>query len=351
MAVLAIPQLTFAHFMVAQKGTLNFNGTGAYLLVSLPTSSLIGIDDDADGLLSNAELTRHITSIIEQVQAGLVLTDAQGAKTLEGIRVSLSLHDGTTTLTDQLIVMGRFDTSKTDSQLSFSTDLWGTDSSEQSLAITVTQDLEGAELITLTPARPEANLYPSVPTVLLSYLRFGLEHILGGLDHLLFLMVVLATGWGFRKIVTALSIFTLGHAISLIAVVYGGLALPASVVEPIIAATIVGLAVYDFWLARNNLTPPVSRLVLIFACALIHGLGLGGALADLGVNPAHQVATLLGFNVGIEVGQVSIAAAVLVVFALLQQFVGKRSVRVASALMTLSAVVMGSIWFVEWVML
>ena len=346
--LLALAHYSLAHNLVAQTGTLNFNDTGAYLLVSVPTSSLNGVDDDADGLLSNAEVVRNITNIIEQVQAGLVLHYADEDKTLEGIRVSLSLdEDGATTPSDQLVVMGRYDVSDTDSNLSFWTDLWGTGASEQSLGITITQDLEDAALITLTPSQPKARLYETSVGTLLSYVRHGLEHILGGLDHLLFLMIVLATGWGFRKIIAALSIFTLGHALSLIAVVYGGLTLPARLIEPTIAATIVGLALYDIWLTRKQINPPVSRLLLIFACALIHGLGLGGALAELGVNPTHQVATLLGFNVGIELGQLSIAVIVLTGFALLQKAFGKRSVRAASAVMTFSAVVMGSIWFLE----
>lgn len=125
------------------------------------------------------------------------------------------------------------------------------------------------------------------------------------------------------------------------------LSAPARIVEPTIAATTIGLALYDVWLARSGKEPPVSRLALVFGCFLIHGLGLGGALSELGVNPAQQVATLLGFNVGIELGQLSVAALALAGFASLQHTFGGRSVRTASSLMTFGAVVMGAIWLVE----
>jgi HupE / UreJ protein len=122
---------------------------------------------------------------------------------------------------------------------------------------------------------------------------------------------------------------------------------PARIVEPAIAATIVGLALFDVWMARKQTSPRVSRLALVFACSLIHGLGLGGALADLGISPAHQGATLLGFNLGIELGQLSVAALALLGFALLRQLFGGRSVQMASSVMTVVAVMAGGVWFVQ----
>ncbi len=256
---------------------------------------------------------------------------------------------------DQLIVMGVYTLADANKALSFRSTLWGTKSSEQSLSITVTKKLEDEYLLMLTPQRPDANLYESAFRVLVSYLTFGIEHVLAGLDHLLFLMVVISTGWAWKKVFTALSIFTLGHALSLMAVVFLGLTAPSQIVEPAIAATIIGLALYDFWITRKALTdkklnPPVSRLALIFGCSLIHGLGLGGALAQLGINPAHQGATLLGFNLGIELAQLSVASLTLLAFALLHYMFGKRSVQAISFAMTGCAVMVGSIWFFERVM-
>ena len=72
-------------------------------------------------------------------------------------------------------------------------------------------------------------------------------HVLGGLDHLLFLLVVLATGWAWRSALLALTCFTAGHAATLAAVALGGVTAPAHMVEPAIAATIVGMALFDRW--------------------------------------------------------------------------------------------------------
>jgi HupE / UreJ protein len=347
-AGLALWPTAFAHLMVAQKGTLNLSDNGAYLVVSVPTSALTDVDDDGDGLLSAEELSSHSVSITQQLQAGLQLSDTDGLRLLEGIMLTLSPEDSQEGHpADQLIVMGRYTLADANKPLTFRADLWGESASEQSLSLTVTKDLEDEQLLLLTPQHPQARLYESVFMVLVSYLKLGMEHVLGGLDHLLFLLVVISAGWGWKKLLTALSVFTLGHALSLIAVVYGGLTAPARIVEPAIAATIVGLALFDVWMARKQTSPRVSRLALVFACSLIHGLGLGGALADLGISPAHQGATLLGFNLGIELGQLSVAALALLGFALLRQLFGGRSVQMASSVMTVVAVMAGGVWFVQ----
>jgi len=348
---LALGSFASAHLMVAQRGTLNLSGNGAYLVVSVATSSLTGVDDNGDGLLSNAELNIHKASIIEQLKAGLQLSDSEGLRPLEGIMLSLSPADGQEgNPADQLIVMGRYALSDADDPLTFRVGLWGTNEGEQSLSLTLTKDLGNEQLVIVTPQQPKASLYGSFLTVLSSYLRLGLEHVFEGLDHLLFLMVVLSVGWGWKQVFTALSVFTLGHAASLMAVVYGGLTAPARIIEPAIAVTIIGLALYDIWLARSEKKPPVSRLTLVFGCSLIHGLGLGSALAELGVNSAQLGATLLGFNLGIELAQLSIAMLAFACFALVHKMLGGRSVQTASSMMTFSAVAIGSIWLVERVM-
>ncbi len=340
-----------AHLMVAQKGTLNLSGNGAYLLVSVPTSSFENVDDDNDGLLSARELSLHTKSINQQIKTGLQLSDSDGARPLEGLMLSLLPKDSKEGQpADQLVVMGRFALADANKPLSFQTGLWGKISSEQSLSLTITKNLKQEELLILTPEHPTGKLYESPFNVFVSFWLHGIEHVLSGLDHLLFLLVVIAAGWNWRKLLTALSIFTVGHAISLLLVVYSGITFPSSIVEPAIAATIVGLALYDLWVARSKTSPRELRFGLIFGCSLIHGLGLGGALASLGINPAHQGATLLGFNLGIETAQLMVALLSILGFWALQNFFGRRSVQTASFVGTLGAIIMGGIWFLERVM-
>jgi hypothetical protein len=347
-AGLAVWPTASAHLMVAQKGTLNVNGTGAFLLMSVPTSSLKGVDDSGDGLLSPQELQAHYSSVSKQLQVGLQLSDTDGPRPLEGLMLNLSAKDSVEGHpADQMIVMGRYSLADLSKPLLFQSKLWGEKVSEQSLSLTITKELKNEELLMLSPQHSRAQLFESPLMVFVSFLKFGLEHVVGGLDHLLFLLVVISAGWGWKKLLTALSVFTVGHAISLLAVVYGGLTAPSRIVEPAIAATIVGLALYDLWMSRSSTSPRALRLGLVFGCSLIHGLGLGGALAALGINPAHQGATLLGFNLGIELGQLSVAAVALLAFGLLRQLFGGRSVQTVSLLATLCAMMIGGVWFIQ----
>ena len=163
--------------------------------------------------------------------------------------------------------------------------------------------------------------------------------------------MVLSAGWGWKRLFTALSVFTVGHALSLAAVVFGGLSAPASVVEPAIAATIVGLALYDRWAARQRNPRLELRLGLVFGCSLIHGLGLGGALAELGLDPSRQGLSMLGFNLGIEAAQLGVSLVALAALAGVRAVFGVRGIRTAGVLASVAAIVVGSTWFVQRVLL
>jgi hypothetical protein len=173
--------------------------------------------------------------------------------------------------------------------------------------------------------------------------------VLSGPDHLLFLLVVLAAGGGWRRVVLALTCFTLGHAVTLTASVLGGFSLPASVVEPAIAATILGMAAFDQWQARypERAWSPTWRLGLVFGCALIHGLGLAGALADLGLDTEHRLLSLLGFNLGIELAQVAVACGAAAFMAVVVWWRGGEGRDGLLRATTAIAWLAGSVWLVQ----
>ncbi len=139
------------------------------------------------------------------------------------------------------------------------------------------------------------------------YLGLGIEHIIGGIDHLLFLLALLALStslWQTVKIVTA---FTVAHSITLSLAALGLVDVPSSIVEPLIAASIV-------WVAAENLLAPggAGRRWLIAAFfGLIHGLGFASALVELGLSRDVLLKALIGFNLGVELGQLAFVAVVL----------------------------------------
>jgi hydrogenase/urease accessory protein HupE len=143
------------------------------------------------------------------------------------------------------------------------------------------------------------------------YLGLGFEHIIGGLDHLLFVLglVLLIPGW--RRLVPVVTAFTVGHSVTLALVTLGVVRLSQGPVEIAIAASILVLAVR---LCRDGAASDPARVpiwTLAGAFGLLHGLGFAGALADIGLPAAEIPLALLAFNVGIELAQLSFVAVLL----------------------------------------
>jgi hydrogenase/urease accessory protein HupE len=225
--------------------------------------------------------------------------------------------------------------------------LFGKGVQTQQQIITVTHNGR-TQKIALVPGREEATLFPSTITVLVDNAQLGAEHVLSGLDHLLFLLVVLATGWRIRQIALALTCFTLGHGITLTASALWGLSVPSSIVEPTIAATIIGMALFDQWSKRRpKPLPSALRLSFVFACALIHGLGFAGALTALGLDTENRLLSLVGFNLGIEAGQLAVALLAAAVMFGIKRFKGARGVELTTRFASIAAMVAGAVWLVQ----
>jgi hydrogenase/urease accessory protein HupE len=175
------------------------------------------------------------------------------------------------------------------------------------------------------------------------FLILGVEHIWTGYDHLLFLLALLVVCSSFRSIVTIISCFTLAHSLTLAAATLGLIEISARWVEPMIAASIIYVGLEN--LVRRG-QEPRGRSLLTFAFGLIHGLGFASVLRDLGVGTAGSVsAPLVFFNLGVECGQIAIAAIVLPVIwrARRQPWFARQGVAVASTMITL----LGCYWFAE----
>jgi hydrogenase/urease accessory protein HupE len=135
------------------------------------------------------------------------------------------------------------------------------------------------------------------------FLQLGVTHILGGYDHLLFLGALLLGVRRLRSVVTTVTAFTVAHSLTLSLAVLGLVHVPAALVEPLIAASIVFVGIEN--LMRGEMA---SRWKLTFVFGLVHGFGFAGALQELGVGEGGAgVAAPLGwFNAGVEAGQIAV---------------------------------------------
>lgn len=140
------------------------------------------------------------------------------------------------------------------------------------------------------------------------FLLFGVEHIATGYDHLVFLLGLLIVGGSFRASVKIITAFTVAHSITLALATVELIRLPPSVVEPLIAASVMYVGMEN--IIRRDLD---QRWLLAFGFGLIHGCGFASVLRELGIgsNGTSVVAPLLSFNLGVELGQIALAAIVL----------------------------------------
>lgn len=150
-----------------------------------------------------------------------------------------------------------------------------------------------------TPTAPERVKWTS-------FFLLGIEHILMGFDHLCFLLALLLVAVRMRDVVALVTTFTVAHSLTLAAAATGYVSLSPSVVEPLIAASIVYIGVENVVLRRQ----PRHRLALVFGFGLIHGLGFASALGERlpDVTGLAVVPPLLAFNAGVEIGQLAVAA-------------------------------------------
>jgi hydrogenase/urease accessory protein HupE len=312
--LIGMPCLSAAHLMVAQRGTLNLVGDGAFMVLSVPVSALEGWDDDHDSLLSASELNAHRQAIADQIHHRVQLHDDAAARPLQGMLMSRSPADeAPDSPASQLVIMGRFQLDspdRHDEALRLRADLFGSAESERSLGITVTRGPETG-LIILTPQRSEKTLFASAGQVIGNYFALGLEHILSGYDHLLFLLVVVFFCASWQSVLMTLTCFTIGHAITLSISLFAGISVSPMIVEPAIAVTILGMLTFEALQRRRARSTRIGvRLGLVFFCALIHGLGLASSLKDIGLDTTHRLQSLAGFNLGIEAGQIAVAMVV-----------------------------------------
>jgi hypothetical protein len=171
----------------------------------------------------------------------------------------------------------------------------------------------GSRVYTITAAQKTAQLYGSADDrrgkgeIARAYTILGVQHILSGYDHLLFVAGLLFLVGFRRRLIGTISAFTLAHSITLACSVFGLITLRSAPVEAAIALSIV-LVASEALRDRDTLARRLPALVS-FLFGLVHGLGFAGALKEIGLPQSHLPLALLCFNVGVEIGQLMVVLA------------------------------------------
>ena len=300
--------------------TLNVAGrslTGEWHLALRDLEDAIGLDANDDGVITWGELVSRKEAVTAYALSRLRL-ELNGAPT--ALRVTDLLVD---THSDGAYAVVRFDATgdqfPSDLKITYNA-FFDIDPKHRGLfrleqpgatRLAVFSPETATQIFDLSGAAPR--------TSFLTFVREGIWHIWSGYDHILFLLALLLPGvlrrregvWqpvsavrpalvNVLKVVTA---FTLAHSITLTLAATGMVHLPTRLIESAIAASVVLAAV-------NNITPVFTERgwMVAFGFGLLHGFGFANALADLGLRHGQLAATLFGFNLGVEIGQLAIVA-------------------------------------------
>jgi hypothetical protein len=315
---------------------------------------VVGLDRDGDGDITWGELKARHPAIAAYVQSRLVLTTASGPCILDPVEHLVDSH------TDGAYAVLRFAAAcpSAGGPLSLRYGLlFEVDPMHRGLLSV--SGAGGVSTAVLSPERAEIALGAPLGwgARFAPFFELGVEHLVFGFDHLLFLLVLLlpaaygrapggawlpVAGWSPAALAIAkiLSAFTVAHGISLAAATTGMVDLPTRLVESAIAATVVLAALDNL---RQYL--PGKRWLIAFGFGLIHGLGFASALGPMDLPPLDLAGALLGFNLGIEAAQLAIALAFLAAAYPLRAFgLYARGLLPAGSV---AALVVASVWFID----
>lgn len=155
--------------------------------------------------------------------------------------------------------------------------------------------------------------------ILWTYLQLGFTHIIPlGFDHILFIISLYILEPRLKPVLMQATAFTVAHSITLGLAMYGLISPPSAVIEPIIALSILFVAIEN--IITDRLNP--WRVAIVFGFGLVHGMGFASALTGLGLPEKDYLGSLISFNVGVELGQVSV---ILLAWALVGRWAANKS--------------------------
>ena len=314
------------------------------ITLTYPTGITGFADDDRNGSLSPTEIARHRDALNNTFTEKIrVLSGDQPAlleiaPVLNDVKLPASVSAQAHTT---LALEYGF---KADIQnLSIRYDLFVQGVSTASCLATVLHDGK-IQNVVFTPEQREFRLVASGSNVdFKSFALLGFGHILTGYDHLLFLLSLLALGGGLRYLLKVVTAFTVAHSVTLALTVLGVIVLPGRIIESGIALSIAYVALENI-LRRDRSAVERWRWVITFAFGLLHGMGFADLLREMHLPAANLPAALVGFNLGVEIGQLSVVIPVFMLLRLLERWRVGAPVRWAASAFAVAA---GLFWFVQ----
>ncbi|OZM55958.1 hypothetical protein CIB95_14885 [Lottiidibacillus patelloidae] len=342
---------TFAHPLSASYGELLIEDENIHLSFSIDELSVIesvSADQNGDEKLDEEELKEAQYAITDWVTVNLqvtvnnvakrpnitsMFTEKRGDKMVVSFEIDYPIDSGTKTiqLTDHFYYKSPDKTSYTHFLVvkhKEEINEYLLKGENRSLSLEVKEETSGKEIVN-TEAK----------AAWLQFLILGMEHILTGFDHLLFLLALLLARQKFKDYLKVVTSFTIAHSITLTLGYLGFISIPSWIVEAIIALSIVYVAVENIFRKTVH-----HRWTLTFLFGLIHGLGFAGLLMEMDIPKGHLTVSLFSFNVGIEIIQIVLVALVLPALIFLQR---KANYLLIMKGTSIALAIIGFFWFIE----
>ena len=353
---------SYAHEQRPAIANLNIyeknNITNASLTIRLNLEAIIaGVDsshsntedseksDEYDNLrnMSAAELLKKFNSKIINLQNKVYLTSASSSYSLALMNIDIPEIGNTDIIRDTIINFDIKDIKDKDLKFSWDKDLGSiilrvNSKNNEDLYSKLIETGEVSDWFSLTDKREE-----KFTDNIKSYTQLGFKHIIPkGLDHILFVLALFLLSPKLRSVILQVSIFTLAHTITLFLGVLDIIKIPLTIVEPIIALSISFVAI------ENLFTENLKKLrpYIIFIFGLLHGLGFAGVLNEIGISEGLFISSLISFNIGVELGQISVILLSYIFIALLFQKKTWYRNKITKPLSLIIAAI-GFYWFIE----
>jgi hydrogenase/urease accessory protein HupE len=338
---LAIPSQ--AHWADLAVADIQIRERDVELNLTIPTGLVDRFDDDRNRKLSALEITKHQDDLQEFFNQKIRLTAAGQTQSTLTVRstVAKNLQPNLIATPDthsNLLLKYRW--AEPLSQLQMNYDLFVPGVNTARCLAQVFRDGK-VDNIVLTPTAKNAALIDApILQQISSFVGLGIEHILTGYDHILFLVSLLMLGGGLRYLLKVVTAFSISHSITLTLAVLNIISVPSRWVEIFIALSIAYIAAENLWRKEPNL----ARWQLAFGFGLIHGLGFSSALQELELPRNNLAVSLVSFSAGIEIGQISIVLLTYLCLSYLRKFPWDLTIR---RLISGGVIVMSAIWFWE----
>lgn len=366
------PKYTFAHAYSSSFTEIDFTNERTKVIFSIDTLSIIELVEDIDknqnGVLEKSELEAEEHHLEELIHSSIVVDKDNQQQEPEIKSKEIEKKDNKEYLTitfqypayfagDTITLLDGFYVGDTDTSYinlisaenrgATSQGVLQGDNREWTILLTEVQQEQGATEGETAEGEDEAAQPPQEPTPHMeasnsgwfSFFKLGMEHILTGFDHLLFLLVLLLRKQTFKQYAAIVTSFTIAHSITITLAALGIIDLPSRFVEATIAFSIVYVGIEN--LVRKEIR---HRWGLTFLFGLIHGLGFANLLQELNIPKSQLVLSMLSFNIGIEVVQLILVLLVLPLLIYIHKVsIGQQILRYGSILIIL----IGGFWFFE----